>query len=201
MNPLDALTAALNAANAADRPEAALLALTTTVRDMGGDPVAHLQPGGLKPGERQYRVSGCFFITPDRHYNMLIAGHGFPPEQRRLSIPIAFGDPGQVVSTQQPLLIANTDQHAAFRQYLKTSRMGSALFAPFFWKGQMLGQMVMAAQARNTFNAQDLEMLKAFAAAASALWIAFDGPAFLAKEHPANPAESGIAPPEGSSKR
>lgn len=189
-----ALTTALQVAHAADGPEAALLALTTTVRDMGGDPAAHLKPGGLKPGERQYRVAGCFFITPDHMNNMLIAGYGFPPEQRRLSIPIAFGHPGQVVRTEQPLHLANTDDHGEFRQYLKTSRMGSALFVPIFWRGRMLGQMVMAAQARNTFMRDDLDMLEAFAAGAGALWIAFDGPAFLAKEYPADPAESGMAP-------
>ena len=36
------------------------------------------------------------------------------------------------------------------KQYLKTSRMGSSIYAPLLWKGRFVGQLIMASQARNT---------------------------------------------------
>jgi hypothetical protein len=179
------------AAAAAD-VEAALRCLTHGVQPLVGDPDAHLRPGGLKPGERQFSVAGAFIITPDRAYNMLVANFGFPPDQRRLSIPIALGHPGEIVRTERPLLLANTDEHDTFRQYLKTSRMGSAIFAPFFWHGTMIGHLIVASQARYTYGQADLDILRAFAGLAGPLWIAHGGPEFLAHAYPPDPAEAGF---------
>jgi hypothetical protein len=53
---------------------------------------------------------------------MLVGNQGFPPEQRRLMIPIDGGDPGRVIASARPLLLRDTRGHAGFRQYLNVRR-------------------------------------------------------------------------------
>ncbi len=43
----------------------------------------------------------------------------------------------------------------------------------------MLGQLVTASQARNTYDSPDLEILVSFAHVAAAVFVAHGGPAFL----------------------
>jgi len=181
--------AALNAGG----PEAAIRAIASRYYEVLGDRAAHEREGALKPGERQYFVAGGFFITPDGAWHMLVGSVNFPPEQERLMIPIDGGHPGWVVRNRSKLLLRNTDEHGQFRQYLKTSRMGSAIFAPLFWQGEILGQIVMAAQARYTMRDGDLAVLVACSRAAAAAWIAHGGPAWLAANYPpANPFKVGL---------
>jgi GAF domain len=181
--------AALNAPG----PEAAIRAISSRCYDALGDRTAHEREGALKPGEHQYFVAGGFFITPDGAWHMLVGNVNFPPEQERLMIPIEGGHPGWVVRNRSKLLLRNTDEHGAFRQYLKTSRMGSTIFAPLFWRGEILGQIVMAAQARYTMREEDLAVLVACSRAAAAAWIAHGGPAWLAANYPfPNPYKVGI---------
>ncbi|UCE32118.1 MAG: hypothetical protein JSW68_04085 [Burkholderiales bacterium] len=172
--------AALDAAD----PEEAIRCLVRGCHERLGDRRAHLRPGALKPGERQYFVAGAFFVTPDARYHMLVGNVGFPPEQQRLMVPIDGGHPGWVYAHRSKLLLENTDEHGGFRQYLKSSRMGSTIYAPIIWRGEFHGQMVMAAQARYTMRAQDLGVLTAVACIATGLWIAQDGPAWLRAEYP-----------------
>jgi hypothetical protein len=176
---LATLAEATRAANEALDVESALRNLTAATQAVLGDKGAHLRPGGLRAGEHQFTDAGIFLITPDRPYNLLVAEHGFPPEQHRLRIPIDLGHPGQVVQHQRPLVLANTDESPDFRQILKTARMGSAVFGPMFWQGQMLGQIITAAQARHTYSAIDLDLLMCFAHVAAAVYIAHGGPAWL----------------------
>src|SRR5271156_3152370 len=82
------LRRAAEAAVRAESAEAALRCLVGTVGPLVGDRDAPLKPGNLKPGERQFTVAGAFLIAPDRAAHMLIGSLGFPPEQRRLTIPI-----------------------------------------------------------------------------------------------------------------
>ena len=173
------LAEATRAANASPDVESALRHLTAGTQEVLGDKEAHLRPGGLRAGERQFTNAGIFLITPDRHYNLLVAEHGFPPEQHRLRIPIDLGHPGQVVRYQCPLVLANTDESPDFRQILKTARMGSAMFGPIFWRGEMLGQLLTAAQAQHTYSALDLDLFMGFAHGAAAVYIAHGGPAWL----------------------
>jgi hypothetical protein len=173
------LAEATRAANASPDVESALRHLTAGTQEVLGDKEAHLHPGGLRAGERQFTNSGIFLITPDRQFNLLVAEHGFPPEQHRLRIPIDFGHPGQVVRYQRPLVLANTDESPDFRQILKTARMGSAMFGPMSWRGQMLGQILTAAQARYTYSALDLDIFMGFAHVAAAVYIAHGGPEWL----------------------
>ena len=91
---LATLAEATRAANSALDVESALGHLTAATREVLGDKEAHLRPGGLRVGERQFVVSCIFLITADRQHNLLVAEHGFPPEQHRLRIPLDFGPPG-----------------------------------------------------------------------------------------------------------
>jgi len=173
------LAEATQAANASPDVESALVHLTAATQKVLGDKEAHLRPGGLRAGERQFTNSGIFLITPDRQLNLLVAEHGFPPAQHRLRIPIDLGHPGQVVHKQRPVVLANTDESPDFRQILKTARMGSAMFGPMVWRGQMLGQILTAAQARHTYSALDLDIFMGFAHVAAAVYIAHGGPEWL----------------------
>ena len=166
---------------AAPGAEEALELVTGCVVELLGDKKAHLKPGALKKGERQYAVSGVFMISPDGKHNVLLASQNFPPEQHHIHIDINHGHPGETVKTQMPRLLANTDEHPDYQQILKTSRMGSSYYAPLKWKGEMLGQLISGAQARYTYRPIDLEILCAFADVAAALWVAHKGPAGLAK--------------------
>jgi len=192
---LAGLAAAGAAANDAAGPEAALHALAGFCQATLGDHEAHRRPGALKDGERDYRISGCFLVTPDARWHMLVGNVGFPPEQRRLMIPIEGGHPGRVMRSGQPLLLANTDEDTQFRQYLKTSRMGSSAYAPMIWQGRFIGQIVMAAQARWTYREQDLAALVLASRLAAACWIAQGGPAWLAAN--ADPPDAWRVTPEG----
>lgn len=172
--------AALNAAG----PEEAMRSLARGYYDLLGDREAHLKPGALKADERQFCVAGAFFITPDKRYHMLVGNVNFPPEQERLMVPIDGGHPGWVYAHRSKLILKNTDEHGEFRQYLKTSRMGSTIFAPVVWKGEFLGQIIMAAQARYTMRDDDLAVLVACSRVAAGLWVAHDGLAWLVANYP-----------------
>ena len=172
-------------ASAEDVTEGAFRVLTRAVLDLLGDRGAALRPGALLEGERDYRVSGVFLISPDRRHNVLVANQGFPPEQRRLSIPIAWNSPGQVVAREHFALLENTDDHGGFRQFLKTSKMGSSIYFPIFAGGEMIGQIVGAAQARWTFSPSDLAPISALAGLAALNWDRTDGMAWWSTDHPA----------------
>ncbi len=99
-------------------------------------------------------------------------------------VPIDGGHPGWVYAHRSKLILKNTDEHREFRQYLKTSRMGSSIFAPLFWQGEFLGQIVMAAQARYTMRDEDLDAIVACSRIAAGVWVAHGGPAWLAANYP-----------------
>lgn len=194
IDPVDYVAAAGQAAVQAKDADSAIEAIMRRAAELG-DPEAHLQPGALDPGQRQFFVSGGFMITPDRQYLMLVGNTGFPAEQKRLMVPIDGGNPGWVVANRKSLVLENTDNDRSFRQYLKTSRMGSALYAPMLWQGEILGLVLVAAQARNTLRASDLAVLDALAPLAAATWVAHGGPEWLASTYP--PAEAWRASSEG----
>jgi putative methionine-R-sulfoxide reductase with GAF domain len=171
-------TAGAEAASAVDA-EAAIRAIARVCFGAVGNRAAHESPGALPPGRSQFFVAGAFFVTPGRQYQMLVGNIGFPPEQDRLTIPINSGHPGRVVAAAQPLLLRDTREHPEFVQFLSTSRMGSAIYAPLIWKGDILGQIFVAAQAFGTLDDEDLALLTACAGLASSSWIAHAGPAWL----------------------
>lgn len=166
-------------AGAAAGPEEALWTITRTLPELLGDRESHLQPGNLKQGEQQQFASCCFVVTPDGRSNFLVAPVNFGPTQRHMKIDIELGHPGHVVRTKQPMLLSNTDTHRSFVKILETFRAGSAVFAPLLWRGDALGVIVCASQARNTFSEPDLDVHVAFSHLAAAQWMAQQGPEYL----------------------
>lgn len=173
-------TVAAAAASAALAPDAenALRAIARAIHGLLGDKQAHLRPGALRDGERQYAVAGVFLLSRSGAENLLVAEVGFPKEQHRLRIPSDLGHPGWMVREQRPLLLANTDDHQEFKQILKTSRMGSAIFAPLKWQGCFIGTLLTASQARHTYSQPDLNALIAFANLAALAYAALGGDEF-----------------------
>jgi hypothetical protein len=169
------------AGNAAAGPEEALAVITDLLPRLLGDKESHLQPGNLKEGEKQQFACGCFVVTPDGKSNLLLAPINFGPTQRHMKIDVNLGHPGWVVQNKKPMLLANTDTHQTFVKILETFRAGSAVFAPVMWGPQLLGQIICASQARNTFCEEDLEVHVAFGHLAAALWMAHCGPEYLNK--------------------
>jgi signal transduction protein with GAF and PtsI domain len=150
-----------------------------------GDAQAHTVPGAMAEGQTQYTISGCFVVTPDKQHHMLVGNVGFPAEQARLMIPLDGGHPGWVYTHRQDLLLGDTAQSTtAFKQYLKTSRMGSAMYCPMLSQQQFIGMFVMAAQAKHTLRESDISVMRLVAHLAVALWHAHGGPAWLAAHHP-----------------
>jgi signal transduction protein with GAF and PtsI domain len=170
---------ATQAAGDGEDAESALRECVHAALRITGDVTAQERPGALKTGERQFHVGGVFLADPDKDAHLLVAEWGFPPEQYRLSFPRDTGHPGRVWQNRQPLILANTDEHGDFKQILKTARMGSSMYAPLLWRGTFLGQMIVAAQARNTYAQPDLERVTALAAVAAGLYMAKDGPDWL----------------------
>ena len=178
-DPWPEVARAIRAANGATDPEAALRICVETSLRITGAAEAYKRPGSLKDGERHFFVGGVFLVAPDNASHLLGAEWGFPPEQHRLNFPLDTGHPGWTWKNRQPLILENTDEHSDFKQILKTSRMGSAMYAPMLWQGQFIGQIITAAQARNTFSRPDRDRIATMAAIATGLFIAKRGPEWL----------------------
>ena len=179
-NPWPEIARAVQAGNDAADAEAALRECVEASLRINGDAEAYKRPGSLKDGERHFFVGGVFLVTPDNASHLLVSEWGFPSDQHRLHFPLNTGHPGWVWKNRTPLILENTDEHADFKQILKTSRMGSALYAPMLWEGQFLGQIIIAAQTRNTFSRPDCNRIAAIASIATGLFIAKGGPDWLA---------------------
>jgi hypothetical protein len=177
---LAALHDALATANQSSALEPALSAISAAAWTSLGDPAAHERPGALKTGEHQFAVSGYFMAAPGGEELVLVAEHGFPEEQHRLRIASDLAHPGWVAQNRKPLLLANTDEDSGFKQILKTARMGSAMYSPLIHGTEFIGLLITASQARNTYGAEDHALHQLFAEAATAVYMAHDGPAFSA---------------------
>jgi signal transduction protein with GAF and PtsI domain len=129
--------------------------------------------------EGAFRCSGVFLLAPSRDYLILLAEHGYPPEQHRARISINDSNPGLVVRTGKPKIVPNTDEDPNFRQILSTVRVGSSCYLPVVWKRRVLGMFNVAAEARYALSEIDRDMGLLFANLAAATWIALDGPRFL----------------------
>jgi hypothetical protein len=150
----------------------------------------------LPEGVSQFFVAGAFLVTPDQDWHMLTASLGFPSEQNRLMIPIDGGHPGRVRATGEALYLPDTNAEAGkFKQYLKTARMGSAIYAPMIWQGKFLGQIVMAGRAPNSLHPKDFALMRAAAPLAAAVYVAKGGLEWLVKMYP--PVDAYKVPPQG----
>jgi hypothetical protein len=171
------------AATHAATPEAVVNGAMAVLFAALGDRTAHLKDGALDEGQTQFFVAGGFFVTPDRVHQMLVGNIGFPADQRRLLIPIDGGHPGRVIASGETLLLEDTRQHGEFKQYLRTARMGSAIYAPLIWDGAPRGLIIMAAQAGGTMGQRDLDVLAAVAPVVTANWQRTGGPEWFAAEY------------------
>ena len=167
-------------------PEMAIRALLKPLHNHLGDRDG---PFDLPLGVSQFFVAGAFLVTPDQDWHMLTASLGFPPEQNRLMIPIDGGHPGRVRAKGDALYLPDTDaESGSFKQYLKTARMGSAIYAPMNWQGQFLGQIVLAGRAPNSLRPNDFALMRAAAPMAAAIYVAQGGPDWLIKLYPPDDA-------------
>ena len=104
---------------------------------------------------------------------------GFRLSNTACAFPSTLVIRGGWCSTSVPWSSRTRTRSPDFRQILKTARMGSALFGPMVWRGQMLGQVLTAAQARHTYGPIDLDIFMGFAHVAAAVYIAHGGPEWL----------------------
>ncbi|UOM34236.1 GAF domain-containing protein [Acuticoccus sp. I52.16.1] len=178
---VDALHAAILASRAESDPEDAVRHFTRATRALLGKPGAAEAPGALKPGETQFIVSGCFFITPLRDSMILLADHGFPAAQRHARISVTDSRPGHAVQTKTPAVVPNTDVDPIFRQILSSGVVGCSVYVPVFWGDEVVGMFNTAAQARYMYDETDLAVQVLFANAAIGAWIAKGGPDKLAR--------------------
>jgi GAF domain-containing protein len=176
------LRSLLDAVNAAGDAEAALALIGHAAIAALGDKAAGSRPGALKPGETERTIFGFLLVKPKRDGLMLFAEHGWPAEQHRASIAIDNGRPGWVVAHGKAAALPNTDEDAIFTQILSSARMGSTIYAPLIWRGETIGLITLASQARYTYSAAEIPALEALAGIAALAWVAHGGPALLARE-------------------
>lgn len=173
------LSAALAGGLRAANPDLALQALTNELHGLLGDKDAHEKPSGLLRGEVQLVIAGVEMVTRSRKEFVFLAERNFPSHQHRLRIPIGTGHQALVMRTKQSVLSEDLHKDPVFVQVLSAAKMGSLVMAPMIWKGEVLGMVFTAAQARRMFRPIDLQIMEAFADVATALWIAHDGPRLL----------------------
>jgi signal transduction protein with GAF and PtsI domain len=167
---------------AAPGPEEALWAITRTVPALLGDPAAALRPNAFReePAPRIGAAATVFLRMPDGRHHLISAPVNFAPSQHYELVAIELGHPGHVAKTRQPMLLHDTALHASFVKILQSFRAGSSMFAPLLWQGEYLGVLICANAARGTYAEADLAALQGFAGLGAALFMAHDGPAWLA---------------------
>jgi hypothetical protein len=158
-------------------PEKALLAITECARNSVGDPTARERPGAVNPGDPDFVISGIFFVAPARDHMVLVVDNGF--DVRLARIGINDSRPGNTVRTGEPAFLANTDHDKLFRQIIPKGRVGSSLYLPMKWGGEVIGMFNVAAMARYTFAEIDTRTGILFANLAAATWMALGGPRYL----------------------
>lgn len=164
----------------ASNPEDALWLITRMLPSLMGDPAAVTTPGNLPEGTEPGRAAAAFMKTPDGQYHLVTAPVNFQPEQYHQRIPLELGHPGHVAQTKRSLLLRDTSHHDSFVKILQTFRAGSAIQVPLLWQKDYLGVIICASSVRNSFSETDLEACRAFAGLAAALWMAHDGPGWMA---------------------
>jgi hypothetical protein len=86
------LQEAAEASRVESNPEQALSHITRIAQ-------ATLGHAERNESEGDFRCSGVFLLAPSRDYLILLAEHGYPPEQHRARISIMDSNPGLVVRT------------------------------------------------------------------------------------------------------
>lgn len=168
-------------AAAAEGPEEALWCITRALPTLLGDPTASLAPGAFRetPPPAITLAAAAFLRMPEGKYHLISAPVNFPSAQHHELVDIALGHPGHVAVHRRPLLLRDTALEPSFVKILQAFRAGSSMFAPMLWEGRYLGVLICANAARCTFGECDLAVMTAFAALASALFVAHGGEAWL----------------------
>jgi hypothetical protein len=179
-NVLLALKRVMVEAAAAADAEEALWAITRTLPSLLGNGDREAPWGAPRDATGSARAAAAFLATPDGQYHLIAAPVNFRPEQYHELIAIDTGHPGVVARTRRGIFLADTSHHASFVKILQTFRAGSAMQVPMLWKGGYLGVLICANAAHGAFEELDFAAMEAFAALAAALWMAHDGPAWLA---------------------
>lgn len=180
LKALSNLGESITQATQATDPESALTIINTALAASLGNPEAHKAMGALKDGERQQFACGSFFLSSDGKENVLIAPVNYPPEQRHMRIDSTLGHPGWMVKNKRCLLLTNTDQNSNFVRILQTFRAGSVVYAPIMLGDKYFGQIICAAQARNTMEEIDLRLAETAANACAVIWESLGGEQYLA---------------------
>lgn len=169
-------------AAAAKGPEEALWMITRTLPTLLGDPAAALAPNAFRetPPPVVAQAAAAFLRMPDGRHHLIAAPVNFPAEQHHELVDIALGHPGHVAVHRKPLLLRDTVLEPSFVKILQSFRAGSSMFAPMLWQERYIGVLICANAARRTFGERDLSAMTAFAALASALFVAHGGEAWLA---------------------
>ena len=179
LKSLAVLSDCLRDASTAADAEAALYVINKALSETLGDRQAHLAAGNLKDGETQQFACGAFFLSEDGKENVLIGPVNYHPDQKNMRIDATLGHPGWIVANQKPLILPNTDREPSFVKILRTFRAGSVVYAPIFWGGKFLGQIICASQARNVMSQVDLDTLEVACRLAGMVWAAHQGDAYL----------------------
>lgn len=127
-------------------------------------------PHARSASDGNFTVGTFFLLTRGRRELAIYLPQNFPPEQAALRIPADHGHPGLVARTGQPLLLEDTREHRRFVQILKTARMGSAMFSPLRWQGEVFGVMANAAIQPHTYGTEDFQVHQALANLAALLF-------------------------------
>ncbi len=176
IDPLLALKRLLREASFADGPEEALWVLTRALPSLVG-PIDKTRLNSAN--ERNQSAATVFMLTPDRDFHLITAPVNFPEEQYHEKIAVGLGHPAHIATTRHPLLLRNTTHHQSFVKILQTFRAGSAMFAPLMWGETYLGVLICANSAPEIFTESDLLVHEAIANAATAVWMAHSGPAWM----------------------
>jgi len=179
-NTILALARTAGDAAISENAEDALWHVTRIMPSLLGDASVATVPGNLPDETLAQRAAAAFMRTPDGKNHLVTAPVNFQPEQYHELIPIGLGHPGHVAKTRRALLLRDTSHHDGFVKILQTFRAGSAVQVPMLWREEYLGTVICASSVRNTFSETDLESARAFAGLAAAIWMAQDGPGWLA---------------------
>jgi len=175
MNAVLAMERIFREASFAEGAEEALWVVTRTLPSLFVD----VAPAGVSATTPVDTACAAFMLTPDKAFHIIAAPVNFGPEQHHEKVAAGLGHPAYVAMTRLPLLLRDTRHHHSFVKILQTFRAGSAMFAPMLWGEDYLGVIICACAVPGTFSESDLVAHRAFAASATALWIAKGGPEWM----------------------
>ena len=170
------ITVALRTALQVTKPEEALAKVTEQLHELLGDKSAPDKPGSLKPGEHQFTITAVDILHPNREHFTFMGQQNFPAHQKHQQVPASTGHLAVILENEEPLRIDDLHSDPKFVQVLSSAAMGSLLTHPMKWRGEMIGFIFVAAQARGMYRQIDASILASFADVATAAWVALQGP-------------------------